>query len=222
MKEALPPSLQGDDGGDGFLDEAISDILKEGESGKEGAVKEREQKQWSLGQRLQSKLVHFRNVHWKSAKINFDSGIHQWRRSVPKWKYSVFADHKEHIEWRHRIRNRALTDHDLDLCRRAVLRLEQLDHLMVARRSGPELIQQLVMDLDDDVVKVLYLWFEELCQNGEEIAMGAPWAFNRYLERPLLPHSKTKQIPIEYFKLPIDSKDGSSPQSDAAFIHKSH
>ena len=217
LKDALPPMMKEEDDGESALNDMISSVLSSGERGRECAVKQKEQKQWSLGKRFQSKMVHFRKIHWKSAKINFDSGIGNWRRSVPKWRFSVFADRREHIEWRQRILNRELSDEDLALCRRAVLRLEQLDHLIVARRSGPELIEQLVMELEDDVMRVLYLWFEELCQNGEEIAMGAPWAANRYRERPLLPNNKTPQIPIEYFKVPLDHK-----LSDNAFIHKSH
>lgn len=193
-------------------------------SGKEDAAKERAEREWSLGRTVTAKMAHFRSVHWKSAAINFDSGLSRWRRSVAKWRYSVFADNEEHREWRHRIRSRHLSDHELALCRRALLRLEQLDHLMVARRTGPGLIQQLVMDLHDDELKVLYLWLEELCQNGEEIALGAPWSFNRHQLRPLLPHCKTAQIPIEYFKLHIaDGHDARSPwPAQPASAHKSH
>ena len=63
------------------------------------------------------------------------------------------------------------------------------------------MLEDLVKSLESEVLKVFYIWFEELTECGEEICMGKGWSFNRYHQIQMLPYIKTKQVPIEYFKL---------------------
>ena len=77
----------------------------------------------------------------------------------------------------------------------------------------------LVNSMEPEIFKVFYIWFEELTENGEEICMGKGWSFNRYDEQQMLPHVKTKQIPIEYFRLPLNTKGAAS---DSNLHNKSH
>lgn len=150
--------------GKDFLDVIVDEIVNDFDEKR--AVKEMEDKQWSLYKQWNDKMKHFRGIHWKSAKINFDSGMRKWRKDFMKWRYLIFADNKEHIEWRHRLRNRHLSAGDVNICRTAIMRLEQLEHLILARRTGPNVLMELVDGLEPDVMKVFYIWFEELCDNG--------------------------------------------------------
>jgi len=223
FKDLIPSEILNkyDDVRDGteFLDVIVEDILSEWDEDK--VVKELEEKQWSLYKAFSDKMKHFRNIHWKSAKINFDSQIRQWRRDFLKWRYLIFRDNKEHIEWRQRLRNKHLSNYDIAICKKAIVRLEQLEHLILARRTGPNVLMELVNKMEPEIFKVFYIFFEELCENGEEICMGKGWSFNRYDEQQMLPHSKTKQIPIEYFRLPLSN--AKSVNSDSTNLHnKSH
>eukprot|EP01083_Nonionella_stella_P072319 194899_1 len=182
-----------------FVEMIIDEICSELNT--ERATKEMDDKRWALYREFHDKMKHFASIHWKSAKINFDSEIRSWRNDFLKWRYLVFNDNKEHIEWRQRLRNTDLSANDISLCQKAVVRLEQLEHLILARRTGPQVLEKLVNELEPEVLKVFYIWFEELTENGEEICMGRGWSFNRYEEQKMLPHIKSKQIPIEYFKL---------------------
>merc|ERR1712129_174704 len=161
----------------------------------------------------------------KSAKINFDSAQREWRGDVLKWRYLVFADNSEHIEWRRRLRSADLSASDIALCRRAVVRWQQIEHLVLARRTGPDVMAKLIGELEANVLRVLYVWFEELVENGEEIAMGRGWSFNRYEEQHMLSAVKAKQIPIEFFKLPLHSAHSDSDarrMEEQPFVYKSH
>ena len=182
---------------DNNIDNMINNILNEFND--KQFVKEMENKQWNLYKEFNDKMKHFNGIYWKSGKINFDSGIRQWRNDFIKWRYLIFADNKEHIEWRQRLRNQNLTENDLNLCKKAIIRLQQLEHLILARRTGANILTNLINDLEDDVLKVFYIWFEELTEFGEEICMGKGWSFNRYQQEDMLPYRKAKQIPIEYF-----------------------
>lgn len=71
--------------------------------------------------------------------------------------------------------------------------------------------------MEDEVLKVFYIWFEELTECGEEICMGKGWSFNRYEQKEMLPSLKTKQIPIEYFRLPIQPKHTENTFVDKAY-----
>ena len=86
-------------------------------------------------------------------------------------------------------------------------------------------MEKLISELEPDVMKVFYIWLEELAEHGEEICMGRGWSFNRYEEEQMLPHQKAKQIPIEYFKLPTTvqyTNTSGNAQIEQQVIHKSH
>eukprot|EP00484_Ammonia_sp_Unknown_P020058 CAMPEP_0197032162 /NCGR_PEP_ID=MMETSP1384-20130603/10903_1 /TAXON_ID=29189 /ORGANISM="Ammonia sp." /LENGTH=564 /DNA_ID=CAMNT_0042461777 /DNA_START=46 /DNA_END=1740 /DNA_ORIENTATION=+ len=171
--------------------------------------REREHKRWALYREFHAKMKHFSGIHWKCGKINFDSGMKQWRRDFLNWRYLVFENNEEHIAWRQRLRSTQLSPSDAALSRKAIVRLQQLEHLIVARRSGPELVQHLLRSIEDGVLKVFYIWFEELTEHGEEICMGKAWSMNRYQEQTMLPPTKCQQVPLEYFTIGSNQADRS-------------
>ena len=121
------------------INEMVNNILSEFND--ERFINDKEKKEWNLYKEFNAKMKHFNNIYWKSAKINFDSGIKEWRNDFIKWRYLIFNDNKEHIEWRQRLRNRDLSEYDINLCKKAIIRLQQLEHLILVKKEEEKFIE---------------------------------------------------------------------------------
>lgn len=70
---------------DDFVQVLTDDIVENFAEADEATDKQRADKRWALYTNFHAKMAHFRGMHWKAAKINFDSALREWRRDVLKW-----------------------------------------------------------------------------------------------------------------------------------------
>lgn len=165
---------------------------------------------WRLYKDFCNRINHFRDIATFLSKMSFDSGIRRWRKEIIKWRYMIFNDKWQHLEWRQKYRSPNLERLTLDehkLLDKARLAMKQLENLIIARRQGIYTIEKLIKQLENDnenkdILKIWYIWLEDLCENGEQIVMGKGWSYNGYKERQLVNRGKPKQVPIEYYNLP--------------------
>ncbi|ETO25556.1 hypothetical protein RFI_11583 [Reticulomyxa filosa] len=184
-----------------FIEEMLPKIL----GPKWDKIRKREEhlKKWKVYRDFYDRVDHCRRLTYESGKINFDSGLRKWKNDIVKWRYLFFESKEEHLKWRSRIRTTDLTPEDLKLCRQAIVQLEQLQQLVMTRRVNISVLESLLKEVNPDVMKVFFIWLEELTEKGGNIPMGEGWSFNRYRDVHFSTrHSSSKKVPIEYFRAP--------------------